>query len=271
MTMQQITLCEKWTGLCNQLFAFATGVSNAKQAGHKKASVGSFSPTLNSKQRVPVTKIIDLVTTGKRVGVELVNGTDYGRPCFGWYDRNNEQEFVHILRSIQFQPVFYTLAQKLFDKYIDSTRPLHVIHFRIEQDGITHWSRMNKMTPRAFKQQLYRKYRKAITEHIPNGSQILALTFDVNHLLLKELSKRYTIIGVDTIKLVKERIGFTGREVCAIVDLLLGIKCSGTFVGCHNLILKRGSTFSYTLWKLMNNAKKGVFLDLDKITAELQI
>ena len=218
-----------------------------------------------------MTQIIDLGTTGKRVGVELVAGTGSGRACFGWYNRYNEQEFVHILRSIQFQPAFYTLAQELFDARVDSSRPLHVIHFRIEQDGLAHWSRMNKMPPNIFEKHLHQKYRKAITEHIPRGSQILALTFDEQHPLLLELAKKYTIISVDTRDLIKERLGFTGREVCAIVDLLLGMRCTGTFVGCHNFVLKRGSTFSYTLWKLMNNVKKGVFIDLDKITAELQI
>ncbi len=259
-----ITLSESWTGLCNQLFALVTGILQAKRFGHTKVRVGTFSPEIKSKQRIPITKIIDLATTGKRVGVDLVAGTDRGRSCFGWYNRYHEQTFVMILRSIQFQPVFYTIAQELFDAQIDSARPLHVVHFRIEQDGINHWSRMNKMSADVFRGKLHSRYSKLIAENIPKGSQILALTYDTTNALLQELGKEYTIVSLDTEGIVKKRIGHGGRELCAIVDLLVGVKCTGVFIGCHNLTLKRGSTFSYTLWRLMNNIK-GVFIDLDDL------
>jgi hypothetical protein len=269
--MQQITLSEQWTGLCNQLFALVTGLIEAKRAKRTRVSVGPFSPEINSRSRVPIDKIIDLEATGQRVGVSMSSGNQAGRTNFSWYTRYNEQEFEKILAAIRFQSVFYSICEELLYNNVDLHQPLHVVHFRIENDGIKHWSRMNKMTMQAFQTMLWSQYKKAITENIPKGAQILALTYDTSNALLAELKRDYKIITLDTRAIALQRLGFNGREVCAIIDLLSGAQCSGTFVGCHNFSLKRGSTFSYVLWKRMGNAKKGVFLDLDNISAKLQI
>ncbi len=268
--MQKIILSEKWTGLCNQLFALANGILQAKRLRHTTALVGPFSPEVNRIERIPVTTVIDLDQTGRNVGIKLISGDSQGRCTFDWYNRHSEPEFVSILQSIIFQPILYEVAEELCQGYIDLTKPIHVVHFRTEQDGIHHWSQMNKMTQDVFQGKLHSQYRKAI-KHIPAGEQIVALTYDTDNPLLDELKNTHKVVILNTREIVKERVGHSGRELCAIIDLLVGLKCTGTFVGCHNFQLKRGSTFSYVLWKLMSKSKQGVFIDLDNINKELHV
>ena len=266
--MYSIGLYKNHTGLCNQLFSLVAGVLKAKKLGHVSAKVGTFSVEINSNKWVMIDQILNLEKTGAKMDFQLVSGTSNG-PLQPWTVLDQDK-YIYSIRCIRFKQVFYDIAQELYFKNISGDEPLHVVHFRIEGDGIIHWRVINKMTADIFAQTLHDQYRKAITMNIPPGSQLLALTSEINHPLLQELGKQYRIIAFDTQKLISERVGFTGREVCAIIDLILGTRCSGVFVGCHNFILKRGSTFSYTLWQLMKNAKQGVFMDLDDITHPLQ-
>ena len=262
--MKTIILSEKWTGLCNQLFALTNGILETIQSQYTSASVGSFSPQLNSMAHIPITKVINLEQTGSNVGLQLTPTTNKGRCSFAWYNRYNETKFINILCNIKFQPIFYTIADELCDKHIDYSIPIHVLHLRIEQDCIQHWSQVNKIPQNTFQTKLCLQYYEAL-KHIPPGEQIIVLTYDTNNPFLQALQTKYKILTFEHKNIINERIGHSGRELCAIVDLLIGLKCTGTFIGCHNFELKRGSTFSYVLWKLMMSVKQGVFIDLDDI------
>jgi hypothetical protein len=269
--MYSIKLSENFTGLCNQLFALVNGIIEAKNRGCTQMSVSTFAPKLNSPERVPISQILDLEKISKEMDIQIhVGPTLLGALPNIWYTFYNELLFIRLLKCIHFKSVFHELAQELFIANI-TDKVFHVVHFRIEQDAIKHWARMNEMTEEIFTEHLYTQYRKAITESIPEGSQILALTFNTNHPLLDELAQKYHIIALDTEELLIRRVGIGGREICAIIDLLVGIRCTGTFIGCHNLVYKRGSSFSYILWRLMDYAERGVFLDLDDIDRGLQV
>jgi len=268
--MHKIILAEKWTGLCNQLFALVNGILQAKRLQQGVAVVGSFAPELNSQQRIPASTVIDLEQTGDNVGIKLIDGDQRGRSNFAWYTQHSEVNFVNILRGIRFQPLLVNIAKDLCKEHLDFDKPIHTIHFRIELDAIQHWSRMNKIAPDVFREKLASRYREAI-QCIPAGEQIIALTFDTNAPLLQELSANHKIIVLDTRELVNDRLGYSGRELCAVIDLLVGLECTGTFIGCHSLKLKRGSTFSYVLWRLMAKAKRGIFIDLDNLNSGLEL
>ena len=267
--MYFIGLYKDHTGLCNQLFSLVAGVLKAKKLGLGTAKISDFSIEINSNKRVTIDQILDLDKTGTKMDFQLLSGM-YVSPLHAWTVLDQDK-YVYLLRCIRFQKVFYDLAQELYSEHISGDEPLHVVHFRIEGDAIVHWCVMNKMSREIFSQALYDQYRKAIATNIPPGSQIVALTGETSHPLLHELGEQYRISTFDTRKLTAERLGFTGREICAIIDLILGSQCSGVFVGCHNFILKRGSTFSFTLWQLMKNVERGVFMDLDDINRPLQI
>lgn len=269
--MYTIKLSEKWTGLCNQLFALANGIIN-RPAGVNTVYITGFAPNLGSTATVPVSKIIDLAETGRKLGITLKDapGTNSRGTSFGWYT-NSTAKFNMILQCITFNKNIVNLANEIFPTLLKDHTSVSAVHFRIEPDALQHWSHQNKMTVPQFAQVLYNHYRTNIKANIAPGTTIIALTFDTNHKLLTELSKDYNIVCFDSTTLLQSSIGFAGRETCAVLDLLLGEYCNNVFVGCHNFQLKRGSTFSYTLWQRMYNAKRGIFIDLDDISKEAQL
>lgn len=254
-----IVITDGKTGLCNQIFALVMGITK-----HTIADVSHFSIDINSKQRVSANQIFDLETISQRCGKQLTAKQCSGPCAFRWYTAH--PKFIDILKKIKFADIFYQLAEELL--IYDPNQPLHVIHLRVESDALRHWSRMNKMSTPQFQEKLFAVYRSAI-KHIPQGEQVLILTSNTNHVLVKEFSENYQVITIDK-NILQNKLEFSGREVSAIIDLIAGSKCSGTFVGCHNLVKKRGSSFSFTLWQ-WSNCKKGVFIDLDDIDNPLQI
>ena len=62
---------------------------------------------------------------------------------------------------------------------------------------------------------------------------------------------------------LNEYYGSTGRELCGIIDLIIGIDYSKLFIGCHSFKLSRGSSFSYVISK--NITYKKILIDLDNI------
>ena len=119
---------------------------------------------------------------------------------------------------------------------------------------------MNKMTPETFQQHLFQLYRKYVAT-IPAGQPLIILTYDTEHKLVQEFKLTHQVYTF--------KHDVVGREVSAILDLLIGAKCTGTFIGCHNLELKRGSTFSYFLHKMIAPTVTRYFIDLDGITGDL--
>jgi len=267
-----IKLSQSWTGLCNQLFSLANGICK-KPENVTDIQIAPFAPEINSIVRVPVSKIINLEKTGQALGLNLHDDSHKSRTrlSFGWYT-NNTAKFNMILLAIIFSDPLTQLANRVSqDLGLTTNESWSAIHLRIEPDAIKYWSRQNKMAPSQFEEKLHEKYLQVITENVPRGSRLYILTFDINHDFVKRLANDYTIIGINSQDLVKQELGFTGREACAALDLLVAERCTGTFIGCHNFELNRGSTFSYTLWKRMHNAEKGVFIDLDDIENQRQI
>lgn len=253
-----IGLSTTTTGLCNQIFSLVAGILKAGP----KTNVGTFSPGICSRERLRADKIFNLVDISKAVNKTLTPANTPGRCSFAWYDFH--PDFIDTLKKIRFNDIFYELSNELAN--VDTTQPLNVIHLRIEPDAIRHWSKMNNLSEVVFTEKLHNIYRTVVKD-IPPGEQILILTDSIKHPLIKEFSKTHHIITIDKSS-CGQRLGFAGREISAIIDLLAGIKCNATFIGCHNLVKKRGSTFSFTLW-ILSECKKGIFIDLDDISQPL--
>ena len=58
---------------------------------------------------------------------------------------------------------------------------------------------------------------------------------------------------------------FDDREKNAIVDLLVSKCCNNIFIGNFNIKNRNGSTFSYYIWKCINENVTKIYIDLDKI------
>ena len=64
---------------------------------------------------------------------------------------------------------------------------------------------------------------------------------------------------------------FEDREKNAIVDLLISKYCNNIFIGNFNTIKLNGSTFSYYVGKIIQNSRKNIYIDLDRIHEDTEI
>ena len=180
---------------------------------------------------------------------------------FCWYNPEKIQEYINDLKKIKFHNNFY--------KIINILKP-HVkncIHLRLEPDAINYWSKVNKLSNSNFYNQLSDKYYNLISNNVSDKSEIYLLIHEYNHSIIEKLKQKYNIknITFDKSELIYSYIKYSGREISAIIDLLIGSLCNNVFIGCHSLKYNRGSTFSFILLALMNN-KKNILIDIDNIS-----
>ena len=190
-----------------------------------------------------------------RIGDKIISQVDWSNQPFLMYWYNNFPEFDSVFSTMRFHPSFYQKVDTLLAQ-LDPGVKINVCHLRIEQDAIAHWSKMNKMTPEQFQHHLFELYRKYIST-IPVEEYLILLTHATEHSLVEEFKSKHRVLVFkhDTPE----------REISAILDLLIGARCTGTFIGCHNLALKRGSTFSYFLHKMIPPELPRYFIDLDDV------
>lgn len=177
--------------------------------------------------------------------------------------------FDEILNSIRFTNFYnnisdYPLMIDKNDKYIvgdfnDDKKDINVIHVRLENDWTHNLSKNNNMTEKEFIDFAENVYINLIKIHFSKNSKIIVLTYDRNNNVIKFLKEN----GYDFYTTKKDI--FSNREPHAIIDLLVGEKCSGCFIGNWNYNNNTGSTFSYTLHKRINPNVKRVLIDVQNI------
>jgi len=137
---------------------------------------------------------------------------------------------------------------------------INIIHLRNEDDAIPFWGGINKINN--YKQVLEDKYISLIHKYIQPNSYNIILSMNTNNRVVDFLKENnYTHIFTD-------KNSIKGRELNAIVDMLLAMNCNGTFIGNLNPENHHGSSFSdvlYTIYKNKFKHVKNVLIDVDKI------
>ncbi|QKF94527.1 hypothetical protein QKU48_gp1069 [Fadolivirus algeromassiliense] len=188
---------------------------------------------------------------------------------FGWYDSVNETDFVKILNTITFTKEFYEIVDSIKKKH--KLEKINVVHFRIESDAIEYWSKQNKMSKEEFETKIYNKYTNILNKYTNPKEIVYILSYNEENVINKIGGKHKFLYTSKETKnsMLKDKFGINGREMCAIIDLLLGITCCNLFIGCHSYKYKRGSSFSYILAKMVKCKK--ILIDLDNINNEEEI
>ena len=175
---------------------------------------------------------------------------------FHWINANNQSTYEEFTKYIRFNSTYTKLA----DSFRSNVQ--HTIHIRNEDDGLTHWSRQNSMAKDRFKRALELKYMNLIEKYIPKDEHLTVLTYDTDSSIIKFLNSNNYKFSCTNKEL-------EGREQNAIVDLLIGSKTPGTFIGNFNTHLIRGSSFTYTILQLLDSNTKKVLVDLDDISNDV--
>lgn len=157
--------------------------------------------------------------------------------------------FMEILENIEYNTNFVNIAND-FTK--DFKGKINVVHIRAEIDGIIHWSKMNNLDEYCYHDKLIQKYIQLIENNINKDDDTIILSHELNEnirIFLDTNNYRYHFIDKNQ----------NGRELNAIVDLLIGSQCNNV------CIYASGSTFSaYLVSRLPENVKK-ICIDLNHL------
>lgn len=171
---------------------------------------------------------------------------------FKWFNKESKPIFDEIMKNIKYNQ---TIDNYSFIPVYSNTK-INVIHLRLENDAIKHWSNQNNVEENDFKTYLENNYIKLVKEYIDPTFKTI-IVGDKNNKVVDFLkNNNYDYIYYD--------LNFNGREINAIYDLIQSSQCNQTFISNFNYDNLNGSTFSYYI-SLLSNPKTIISIDMDNI------
>jgi hypothetical protein len=266
------------SGLTNQIFAMITSIIIAIYKKESIVVIRNFLDDFSKEDYTIISNIIDLEQTNiylfDKYGIvlidrhnidsrivsdnivnEIIENKEYSY-TFSWINDINKDLFEDILMNIRFHPDFVEKADS-FIQELDSKKT-NVIHLRVEDDAITHWSNINHMLEDEFRCFIENKYIELIKQHIDKTDETIILSSSSKNGVIDFLEQEgYSY------KFTEKH--FAGREKNAIIDLLISKRCNNIFIGNFNPVKLNGSSFSYFISKWLHNDVKEIMIDLDRI------
>jgi len=201
--------------------------------------------------------IIDEYTENLTKDIDYTND-NYIKCNMGWPSKTYDT-FLDILNHITYNKQFFDISKRLLSD-INLTNKVNLIHLRLEDDGINHWAKMNKMSKANFKKKLENKYIQLIQEYIDKNNITILLSSSFNNKVIDFLNNnKYNYF-------ISNKKYFEYRELNAVVDFIISKQCNNVFIGNFNLNGNNGSTFSYYIYKTLNsNNIIYKYIDLDHL------
>ena len=283
---------ENNNGLCNQLLSLVSAILFCIRTKKELLVVDKFLTEINTNSYCSISQVFNLIEINNYLNkykLKIVDGftinIDAYRPI-SWdvitlaKKHNNVRllAFIdEIYSNIYFSKYLMTYVSNFNPlKFIQSddvssdetntetntdisiNKRINVIHLRVENDAIEHWSKQNNMNKKVFRQLLVNKYIDLIKNNIQKEDRTLILTGDLNNEVVQFMKENeYNIMFINK----KFNSDQPTRELNAIVDLIIGRYCNNVFIGCD------GSTFSELLLKYIPDTIEDIFVQ--KITFEL--
>ena len=278
LEIKYVNICPlKNMGLCNQIYTLVGAILMCHQMKIPLLFVGPFHLEVNSESYSKIEKILhidsinDYIRPKYKVGVFDVNtyAYKYHKKNLTRYTINpdliecsklvNTKEGNDILNNLRFQPKLVSVPMEYLNEkknHFDISQ-LQIVHLRVEDDAILHWSSINKMRGGNFFHKLCEKYIHLIEKHINKEDPILFLTGNIDNPVINYVKKHQYkyMYFTKTSKF---------REINAIMDLILGKMCGRVFIGAG------GSTFSDMIHQNLISDDRIVshFVNLNNIISE---
>jgi hypothetical protein len=266
-------------GLCNQLLSLVSGILHCVKKKKQILVIDKFLTQINSNSYCSISNVFDLVLINeylKKYNLNIIDGFNINSSAFhpiSWTvielakKHNNKvlESFIdEIYQNLYFNIHLVNHSIDFITKNIPDykNKKINVLHVRIEEDGIQHWSRMNNMNTTTFKKTLIDKYINLINDNLKKEDITIILSGLVKNEVVDYMKNNgYNVMFIDK----KFDITKSTREINAIIDLIIGKYCNNVFIGCD------GSTFSELLYKTISdindygNPIKKVMFDLNNI------
>jgi hypothetical protein len=266
------------SGLTNQIFALITTIIIAIYEKEFIVVFDHFLDDFSKEDYTIISHIIDLeqmnIYLFDKYGIVLIdrhnidsrivsenimneiNKTVKYNHVVGSVNNINKDLFEDILMNIRFHPDFVEKADSFIQTLGD--KKTNVIHLRVEDDAIKHWSIINHMIEDEFRDSIENKYIELIKRHIDKTHETIILSSSSKNGVIDFLEQEgYSY------KFTEKH--FAGREKNAIIDLLISKRCNNIFIGSFNPVKLNGSSFSYFILKSLDNDVKKIMIDLDRI------
>ena len=259
-------------GLSNQLYLMVGSLVWCIQNKVPALIVGKFLLQINTAYYTHIGKILYLPAINeyliKKYNVYIIDEaiTRFAPKTLQLYeifptmstcsDAMNSDLGKDIMNNLMFTPNLVSLPMRFINNVMDENghEKVNIIHLRVEDDAIVHWSGINNMTPTHFRKVLTDTYIEKISKHIPSDEAIILLSGSVDNevtAFLRKHSYRYTMFTKQS----------KYREVNAIMDMIIGKMCNGVFIGAG------GSTFSQLVSNMLERdvGTTRIMLNLNKI------
>ena len=176
---------------------------------------------------------------------------------FGRIDLFNHAMFDKILTNIRYNNDFIVKSDMITQQF-NTNEKINIVHLRLEDDGILHWSKQNNITPSKYKAYLEEKYIDLIKTYISDVDKTIILSSSLSNKVIDFLNENnYNYTFTDKM--------YNYREKNAIIDLLISTYCNNIFIGNFNIKNNNGSVFSYYIWKKIKHNVSTIYIDLDRI------
>ena len=263
----------QFTGLCNQIKSIVASICLCINEDKRILIIDKFLMQINTNQYCPIKFIINIhllnqflekynlkIVDGfeihdkiEKTGVKILH-TDNKLWNVLNHEKNKDIQML-LFKNICFSQNLVVPSLSYLSNLLNKTNStkFNVIHLRLEQDAIDHWSKLTNLSKDKYKNHLINQYKKLINKYIDKNVLTIILSSNTNNEITQYLSTnnyRYTFIKKQ----------FTNqREVNAARDAIIGKKCNDVFIGCLC------STFTDFLLNRIENATTKVCFDLTDI------
>jgi hypothetical protein len=158
--------------------------------------------------------------------------------------------FDTFLTMFQFCEYYHKECSTFLNKVMDySEQTINVWHVRNESDAIGHWCKANGLSEEAYREKYETCFIQTVRSHISKDCLNIALTADVenNNIIDTLRQDGYSIEA-------RPNIPGIGREMNGVIDLIMGFRCNGVFLGNINPHVMQGSTFSFVLYNYLKTS-----------------
>lgn len=181
---------------------------------------------------------------------------NYAMSPMGWPSKNHDT-FEDILTHITYTKQFYDVSRKQLSGTALTSR-VNLVHLRVEEDAINHWSRMNGMSKEDFRVELENRYIQLVRENINESDTTIVLSSSSDNGVIDFLDENgYNYFA--------SRKSFRHRELNAIVDFIISKQCNNVFIGNFDFDGMNGSSFSYYVKVSLHSDVTYERVDLDHV------
>ena len=177
--------------------------------------------------------------------------------------QENRPLIEEILTNVQFHKTYLDYSDNFIKSLnLPNDAKINVLHIRNEEDAIEFWGMINKFGDKnEFKNVLEDKYIHMIDKYIDNDTYNIVLTANTNNRIIDYLQNKTNGRCVFT-----NKSDHNGREVNAMIDMIIAHNCNNNFIGCVNPENYHGSTYSGMLYSIFKKKSiKNILIDIDNI------